>query len=59
MKREYKKPEILAEEVVLSQVIALSIQDGEADGSDALGKDRNRGFSGSDNKGEWENKLWE
>ena len=41
MKKEYKKPVGLAEEVVLSQVIALSIQDGDADGSDALGKDRN------------------
>ena len=59
MKKEYKKPVVLAEEVVLSQVIALSIQDGEADGSDALGKDRGRGFSGDDNKGEWEKKLWE
>ena len=59
MKKEYIKPEMLAEEVVLSQVIALSIQDGEADDSDALSKDRNRGFGGGDNKGEWEKKLWE
>ncbi len=58
MKKEYKKPVVLAEEVVLSQVIALSIYDEPADPDQpALGKDR--GFSGSDNKGEWEKKLWE
>ena len=58
MKKEYIKPEILAEEVVLSQVIALSIGDGPADPEQpVLGKDR--GFSGGDNKGEWEKKLWE